>query len=269
MKEFILNNKGKATWMFFCILGCLSVQNQPDATMEIAAFLGWAVGIPFVLYKCEQHNLGHKWIWAIFSFIFPWVGPFIFALIMGGKIQKSKTYSIANDNEKTDLEKEIGNDPVKEKYLVSLLEGKRPIVFNAESMPFVWPEDDFLLFSTRTRAFGIKKGRKYVAGSRGASIRVAKGVSFRVGNARGHSESVDTKDEYGESALIAITNKSVFVQATNGTVKQWSRNSINSVEAFKDGIRIDFNKGIPLVIRLNSLFEVACARQAALFREKA
>lgn len=269
MKEFILNNKGKAAWMLFCILGCLSVQNQPNATMEIAAFLGWAVGVPFVLYKCEQHNLGHKWIWAILSFIFPWVGPFVFALIMGGKIQKSKTYSIANDDEKADLEKEIGNDPIKEKYLVSLIEGKRPTVFSAESMPFVWPEDDFLLFSTRTRAFGIKKGRKYVAGSRGASIRVAKGVSFRVGNARGHSESVDTKDEYGESALIAITNKSVFVQATNGTVKQWSRNSINSINAFKDGIRMDFNKGIPLVIRLNSLFDVACARQAALFREKA
>ena len=267
MKDFILNNRGKTVWMFFCILGCLAVQNQPNATVQMAAFLGWAFGVPFVLYKCEQHNLGHKWVWAVCSFIFPWVAPFVFALVMGGKIQKSQVSSKSSDDE--DLEKEIGSDPVKENYLVSLLEGTRPTVLNAETMPFVWPENDFLLFSIRTEAFGIKKGRKYVAGSRGASIRVAKGLSFRVGNARGHSESVDTKDDYGKSALIAITNKSVFVQATNGTVKQWSRNSINSINAFKDGIRMDFNKGIPLVIRLNSLFDVACARQAALFREKA
>ena len=52
--------------------------------------------------------------------------------------------------------------------------------------------------------------REYAGGSRGVSIRVAKGVSFRVGNSRGHSVPISELVPISEGQLIITSLRVIF-----------------------------------------------------------
>lgn len=266
MTDFLKQNVGKVALNIFALFALMSPEGDSAAK---AIIFGSFFGSTYVLWLCEANRIKGKWLWTTLAFFFPYIGTLAFACIKAKEIKIKKPSELSdNSDSASDLLSEIENSPEKQEYLASLIEGRRPTLFDPLGTNFILDPDDFYLWVKQTESFGIKKGRKYQSGSRGASIRIAKGVTWHVGGSKGRSVSVDQKEDFGKNSIVAITNKSVFVQSSSGTIKQWSRSSINGSAPYKDGIRFDFKKGIPLIISLDSLFDIGCAHQAALFKEK-
>ena len=86
MIKFILENPGKALWILLCSLAIAYLEGRPDLKVILS---GWAIFPPFVLYKCEEKGIPHKWRWAVANFLLPWIAIWIFIILKGGK-QKRK-----------------------------------------------------------------------------------------------------------------------------------------------------------------------------------
>lgn len=96
-----------------------------------------------------------------------------------------------------------------------------------EQIVWAFPNADYLEDKTR---------RQYVGGSRGASIRVMKGVYYRVGAFKGESVS-RTERVHVDSGLVAITNKHIYFA---GQVKslRLPYGKIVSFQPFSDGVAV-------------------------------
>jgi hypothetical protein len=79
--------------------------------------------------------------------------------------------------------------------------------------------------------------REYVGGSRGTSIRIMKGVSFRVGGYAGHSESHDELRQQDQGNFV-ITNQRVIFCGEKRTVTI-EIDKIISTDTYTDGLRIN------------------------------
>ncbi len=108
--------------------------------------------------------------------------------------------------------------------------------------------------------------REYVGGSRGTSIRVMKGVSFRVGGSRGHSVPIHDIVDLAQGTFIVTTKRVVF----SGNVAGWSDSlkNIVGIEPLKDGIRYTVsNRQKPRMVRFSGsegIEEVAAAFEFVL-----
>ncbi|WP_289174092.1 hypothetical protein [uncultured Parasutterella sp.] len=79
-----------------------------------------------------------------------------------------------------------------------------------KSFPIVFQRNESAVFCAPYRSgTTYKNERKYVAGNRGVGIRVAKGVSFRVGKIAGKSISESVPVDIGKGAMI-VTNKNIY-----------------------------------------------------------
>jgi len=78
--------------------------------------------------------------------------------------------------------------------------------------------------------------RKYIAGSHGVSIRLAKGVSFRVGATAGHSESQQELRRIDTGMLILTNERLIF----SGSVRtnEIPLGSLLEMEAYTDALKI-------------------------------
>ena len=75
------------------------------------------------------------------------------------------------------------------------------------------------ILNLRGEAFEYKVvGRQYVSGSRGSSIRIAKGFSVRVGGSRGYSQSVMGYEAMSAGRFVITTKRLIF----SGSPKSWS-----------------------------------------------
>jgi hypothetical protein len=88
----------------------------------------------------------------------------------------------------------------------------------------------------------------YVGGSRGVSIRLVKGVSYRVGQSRGHIES--------ERALVSVSSGQLTI-TNQRLIFTGDRKSVNAplpkimnLEMFSDGLRFSLtNRQRPVTLR--------------------
>ena len=81
-----------------------------------------------------------------------------------------------------------------------------------------------------------KTRREYVGGSRGVSVRVVKGVYYRVGAYQGHSIS-HTERTVVDTGLLAITNKSLYFGGSQKSFRI-AFPKIVSFQPYSDGIAI-------------------------------
>lgn len=96
----------------------------------------------------------------------------------------------------------------------NLLIGKVAPVFTANNFPIVLQKNEILIWGADNVEFiTTKTERQFVAGSRGFNVRIAKGVYYRVGNSRGHTESKEVLDNLGRGFLV-VSNKHIFINAT-------------------------------------------------------
>jgi len=127
---------------------------------------------------------------------------------------------------------------VKGAVLRDILDGKLPervqvdgnLPFNlqkTEKIVWVFQDVDYYEEKTRTR---------YVGGSQGVSIRIAKGLYYRTGAFKG--ERVQTSETiHADTGLLGVTNKHIYF---SGPSKRFriNYNKIVSFEPFSDGIGV-------------------------------
>lgn len=82
MIKFILENPGKALWMLLCFLAIAYLEMGQDLKFILC---GWSLFPPFVLHKCEERNIPHKWRWAVANFLLPWIAIWVFIILHGNK----------------------------------------------------------------------------------------------------------------------------------------------------------------------------------------
>lgn len=87
----------------------------------------------------------------------------------------------------------------------------------------------------------------YTGGSRGVSIRVMKGVSYRVGASKASPVRGDVQEK--TPGILTITNKRVVFSASNGAFDK-KITAISSVTPHKDGVSFQFGeKQYPLLCK--------------------
>jgi len=121
--------------------------------------------------------------------------------------------------------------------LRDLSEGRVPnrIQIDGLLQPFNLGNNESLLFKN-ARYYEPKTRTRYVGGSSGVSIRVVKGVSFRVGNYRGERIQNTEMTDAG-SGLLAITNINLYFAGGAASLRVKLK-KIASVDLYTDGIRI-------------------------------
>lgn len=77
----------------------------------------------------------------------------------------------------------------------------------------------------------------YVGGSRGISVRVAKGVYFRSSGSRGYTEKTSAIQTI-DTGELAITTQNIYFRGRNRSFKIDLKKVIN-LEAFSDGIKVE------------------------------
>lgn len=137
---------------------------------------------------------------------------------------------------------EISKSPAYEHYIQSLVlrdiqEGKTPNRVEITSLPILLAKKEYPIWAyLKVKGYERKTGKEYVGGSRGTSIRVCKGVYYRIGGSKGHSVDYQYTQPLGSGSLI-ITNKALYFVCQYSTIKVLI-SKITSVEPFSDGIGI-------------------------------
>lgn len=127
---------------------------------------------------------------------------------------------------------------VKGGLLRDLMEGIIPDRVEARDLPFNFQKTEKVIWVFHdTNYYEQKTRREYVSGSRGASVRVAKGVYFRVGAFKGKTiESTETV--HAGNGMLVVTNKHLYFGGGTGKSFRIRLDKIVSFEPFSDGIGI-------------------------------
>lgn len=128
-----------------------------------------------------------------------------------------------------------------------LLTGNVRPVFNAQNFPIVLQRKEVVVWGANNVEFITTKiERQFVAGSRGFNVRIAKGVYYRVGNSRGHTESREVLDNLGKGFLV-VSNKHIFINATKLN-KKIPLSKLISVTPYRGEVEIccEGNRGRPI-----------------------
>ena len=103
--------------------------------------------------------------------------------------------------------------------------------------PVILRKDEQIIWAWSGVAFyEMREHKSFEGGSQGVSLRIAKGVYYRIGSFKGHPVVTTRQTHVGEGALI-FTNKHLF-WAGDGTTKSlkiaWKK--LISVQGYSDGI---------------------------------
>lgn len=128
---------------------------------------------------------------------------------------------------------------VKGGVLRELMEGKIPErVSITGTLPFNLQKSERIIWVfTDVDYYEEKRRREYVGGSKGVSIRVAKGIYFRTSAFKGHPVE-RTETIHAGHGLLAVTNKHLYFGGGSGKDFRVQLDKIVSFEPFSDGIGI-------------------------------
>jgi hypothetical protein len=127
---------------------------------------------------------------------------------------------------------------VKGAVLNDIMQGKIPQRIHTDTpLPFNFQKHESLVWVfPNVKYYEMKTHREYVGGSSGASIRIAKGVYYRIGAFKGHP--VETEENvYIDSGMLAVTTKNIYFYSSKKTFKV-PFSKIVSFTPYADGIGI-------------------------------
>ncbi len=127
---------------------------------------------------------------------------------------------------------------VKGAILRDILEGKVPDRININgNLPFNFQKSEKMIWLFRNvDYFEQKTKRTYVGGSQGFSVRIAKGLYYRVGSFKG--ERVDTQETaFVDTGMLGVTNKHIYFAGENKSFRV-RHDKIVSFNSYSDGIGI-------------------------------
>ena len=105
--------------------------------------------------------------------------------------------------------------------------------------------------------------REFQAGSRGVSLRIMKGVSYRVGSMRGRMVTVGSELRIADEGILSVTDRRIVFSGSAKTL-EFRYDRLVSVELYTDGIQFGVtNRQTPSVFRLGHVHAVAAVINAA------
>lgn len=108
--------------------------------------------------------------------------------------------------------------------------------------------------------------REYRGGSRGVSFRIAKGVSYRVGQQRGQLVEVGRSWQPDDSGILAVTSQRLVFTGTRRSIEMAYTKLLN-FNVFTDAIQIHVsNRQSPTTLRVQNGPMIAAAVNAATQR---
>jgi hypothetical protein len=137
-----------------------------------------------------------------------------------------------------DLAPPSGERLIKGAILKDLDEGKVPVRIKLDGhVPLNLARDEKLIWVFQDATFFTMRSKTTYRGrSQGISIRLMKGVYYRVGDFKGEPIRVEYLSEEA-TGLLAVTNRAVYFYSPSKTFKIVAKKII-AVEAFSDGISI-------------------------------
>lgn len=122
--------------------------------------------------------------------------------------------------------------------LREVLEGKVPKRFKtADPLPFNFQKSESLVWAfSNVKYYEERIRREYVGGSQGVSIRIAKGIYYRVGHFKGYP--IEREEQvYVDTGILAVTTKHIYFY---GPIKSFRvpYSKIVSFTPYSDGIGI-------------------------------
>lgn len=130
------------------------------------------------------------------------------------------------------------------KILRQVLNGETPtsVYVNAGILPFNFTKGENLIWLfTNVKYYEDTVKRSYEGGSRGVSVRVAKGVYLRGSSSRGKLVESNYLKLIG-IGMMAITNKNIYYASNEKTIKL-PHSKIIGVKPYSDGVQI-FKDGV-------------------------
>jgi hypothetical protein len=102
------------------------------------------------------------------------------------------------------------------------------------------------------RLYDLKKRSSFVGGSQGVSIRIARGVYYRVGAFSGHRVQTDNLELQSTGSLV-VTDQNVYFEGLTRSLRLPIKKIVN-VNGYSDGIglvRESVNPKPPVIINLD------------------
>jgi len=125
------------------------------------------------------------------------------------------------------------------KALREIMNGILPDVIDIDktSLPFNFQKKEEVIWVFyNVDYYEQKTRRQYQGGSKGVSIRIAKGLYYRVGAFKGETISY-TETIHADNGLMVITNKHIYFSGSNKSFRI-NFNKIVSFQAYEDGIGV-------------------------------
>jgi hypothetical protein len=146
---------------------------------------------------------------------------------------------------------------VKALVLKDLSEGKRSTrVSLGTSLPVVLKQGETIQWIFNNVELRQQRTRiSYEGGSRGVSVRIMKGVSYRVGSYKGHRVENVEMTAIGHGDLAVSTNAIYFLCPPKS--KRTTLGTIISVDTYDDGIVVTPSRGNPQIYMLSDPFFAA------------
>ena len=118
--------------------------------------------------------------------------------------------------------------------LRDIQEGKIVDRFNVTNLPLLLGKKEQVLWVfTGVTGYEEKTGRRYIGGSRGVSLRICKGVYYRIGASKGHSVDYQYQNELGQGIFV-VTNKNLYFLGAKQVKMAISK--VLSFEPYSNGI---------------------------------
>jgi hypothetical protein len=166
------------------------------------------------------------------------------AILADGLLSEAEESAVANFQRLSALtQNELDADGAfakvgKAAVLRRVMSGKPPENLQINfGLPFILQKKEVLLWVFQNvQYFSTKTTRTYVAGNSGMSVRVMKGVYYRVGQTKGHSVAKDDLVSEGMGTL-AVTNKHLLFDGPGKDVK-FGIDKLVTVQPLSDGIMV-------------------------------
>ncbi len=118
--------------------------------------------------------------------------------------------------------------------------GRPQNAYQKTDMGLLLKKDEGVLWAFEAILHVLRTKTQYAGRTQGASVRVMKGVYYRIGGNKGEAIRTDYLDQEGNGTLT-ITNKNVYFVSDRRSLTL-SLNQIMSVDLYADAIRISVNK---------------------------
>jgi hypothetical protein len=144
----------------------------------------------------------------------------------------------------------IASAPVKSQVLTrvskaltlgDLANGMFPNRFDGSGMPIILRKGETWVWGFSSVKYHMfKKNRQFVSGSRGVSVRVAKGVYFRAGASRGRTIVTDDL-VHEDTGVFAITNQALHFKGNSASFRL-PFDKLQSVQPYADCVEVSDTK---------------------------